>query len=232
MLVNQVITYAYNLSGIVSRQFETVGDGQPADGLNFLNDLLDFFFFEPQYLPYYTVHDANFVAGQEKYFFERLAAVETVTFFLSGNIRNALYPQKRRRYFGSSRLTNTSSLPVEYYVQRVKGGSDIYFYYLPAGNYALQLVGKFAFAPVALDTELNTLCDRFYQMFLQYKLAQKICDYYERPLPERAAKNLALYENTLTAANPPDLTLIANNFLQNNYGLNNIAIANMMPNTG
>src|SRR5579862_6454016 len=97
----KLITRSWYLSGIVARNLQVDTGDQIYDGLDMLNDLLNFKQIETDLIPYWQYITFNAVPGQEFYFLPNVAAIETSTF----NINVVRYPMvstSRSNYFGSS----------------------------------------------------------------------------------------------------------------------------------
>src|SRR5260221_8513167 len=101
-----LITRSWYLSGIVARNLQVVTGDQITDGLMLLNALLDFKQIETDLIPYFTYKTNTFcVPGQEVYFIQNCALIQSVTF----NIDTIRYPMDyttQRTYFGSGRVDN------------------------------------------------------------------------------------------------------------------------------
>ena len=69
---SQLITYAYYLSGIVSRGTQTVTGEQLADGLDSLNMVIASKSVTYKHIPYFKSVDITANVGQEKYFIPNL----------------------------------------------------------------------------------------------------------------------------------------------------------------
>lgn len=202
----ELITRAYYLSGVVSRDFQSVSGGQKTDGLNLLNEALAEEAMTGELIPYYKEYSLNAIAGQEKYFIPNLIQVDTFTFNI-GTVRYPTEVQQRRKYFGRGRSDNIQSLPFTYHIERVLGGSDLYIYFLPKEAYPLKIWGKFAFDDIATTCEdLSLIFDKYFIKYLTYTLAEDICEENQIPFPPEAQKKLSSLGEQLTYISPPDLT--------------------------
>jgi hypothetical protein len=153
--VLQLITNAYYISGVVSRDFQTVSGSQYQDGLQMLNEILADKTVEDDMIPYFQKLSFPAVQGQEKYFIQNLIELETLVFFID-TVRYEMRNIERRRYFGSSRANNIQSLPFTYHVERETGGASIYLYFLPNTNYPMEAWGQFGLSSVALNQDLTS----------------------------------------------------------------------------
>ena len=107
-LAQDLITRSWFLSGIVARNLQVPTGDQIYDGLQMLNDLLNFKQIETDLIPYWTYIELPLVANQEYYFLPYVAAIESATF----NIDVVRYPMdyvSRRNYYGTSRVDNIST---------------------------------------------------------------------------------------------------------------------------
>jgi hypothetical protein len=219
-LAQDLITRAYYLSGIVARNLQTPTGDQINDGLQMLNALLDFAQIETECIPYYTYNTSfTTVAGQETYFITNCAQIESVTFNL-GVVRYPMNYVTQRKYFGSARVDNISTLPFSYTYVREKGGGDLYMYFLPESTYQLKIFGKFFLTDVTLNTDLTTVYDTSYIEYLRYRLAQYICSEFGVEFNPQSERILSVYKRKLMYITPPDLSAKKTSILQNTPGLN------------
>lgn len=206
MLAQTLISRSFYLSGVVARNLQTVTGDQINDGLEMLNALLDFKQVETELLPYYEYNTSlTTVIGQEVYFIENCALIESVTF----NLDVVRYPMEyvtQRKYFGSARVDNINSLPFSYTFNRTLNGGNLYMYFLPQGEYPIKIFGKFFLTDVDLDTDLETVYDRSYIEYLRYALAQYICSEYGIEFNPQSARILDSYKRKLMYVTPPDLS--------------------------
>lgn len=187
--VTKLITNAYYLAGIVSREFETVDGTQISDGLDFLNDIIGEKRVDAGTLPYYTSTTFNTVIGQELYTVDGLISVSTAT-FLKDNVRWAMDQIDRDEYQGSFRTENIQSLPFTFHVERIPNGANIYLYWLPDEVYTVTLWGLFDLGEVTLTQDLELTMDRFYITYLRYLLAERLCCEFDYDIPPATEKKL------------------------------------------
>ena len=216
--VTELITRAYYLSQVVSRELETVSGQQLEDGLVYLNAILSLKSAYSRTVPYFMEYEFDAVVGQEKYFVPRLVQPETLTFNI-GDVRYSTKPMSRRPYFGSSRVDNINSLPFNWHFERRLNGCDIYLYFKPADTYPIKIWGKFGFQDVTLNQNLLLTYDEFYIDYLRYKLARRICSEFGIPMQPQAMQELIELEEAVTDISPPDLTLSKLSTLQGGPGL-------------
>src|SRR5579864_5218004 len=98
-LAQTLITRSWFLSGIVSRNLQSVTGDQIQDGLDMLNSLLDFKQIDTSLIPYWQYIQLNAVVNQEYYFLPFVAEIESLTF----NLNVVRYPMNyvtRRNYYG------------------------------------------------------------------------------------------------------------------------------------
>lgn len=214
----ELITKAYYLSQIVSRELEQVSGQQIGDGLIMLNALLSLKSAHTRLVPYYSEYDFTAVPAQEIYFIPNLLACETFTFTL-GDVRYSMSPTSRRNYFGSGRVNNITSLPFNWHLERTNGGSNLYVYFLPNVNYPMQIWGKFGFDNVALGQDLLLTFEEYYIDYLRYRLAQRLCSEYGIPMQPQAAQELKELESDMTDVSPPDMTISKISTLQGQTSL-------------
>lgn len=151
--VTNLITDAFYISGIVSREFETVSGPQGQVGLALLNNILTDKAIEKDMIPYYTKYTFNAVAGQETYFIPNLEELDTLVFYLN-TVRYQMREVERIKYRGSPRANNISSLPFNWNLERCLGGANISLYFFPNLAYPMEAWGLFRLGSVALNTDL------------------------------------------------------------------------------
>ena len=194
---NQLISGAYYASGVVSREFETVSGAQIGDGLEWLNNIIEEKVVDDGMIPYETTYTFNAVPGQEIYFIPNLIQVDTLVFFLN-SVRFSMDFNKRNNYFGSNRVQNIKTLPYQWYFERLKGGANLYIYFLPDQAYPMELHGIFRLTDVALGQDLSLTFDNFFTTYLRYALADRICAEYNYATPPGVTRQLGKYEAWIT----------------------------------
>lgn len=204
----ELIARSWYLSGIESRELQSISGDRAAVGLELLNSLLDIAQAETKLLPYYSYKENNFstVIGQEEYFIENCAQIDVVSFILN-DVRYHIIPQDQNKYFGSSRVQTLSSLPFTLGKLRVNGGSNLYFYPLPSQVFEINIFGKFFLSNVTLDTNLDDEFDGAYKEYLRYMLADYMCQEYGIDLPPRAQRRLEQVVKILKKLSPIDITV-------------------------
>lgn len=206
LLAQTLIARSWYLSGIVARNLQTVTGDQITDGLEMLNALLDFKQIETELVPYYEYNQTiTTVPGQEVYFIENCASIESITF----NIDVVRYPMQyvtQRNYFGSARVDNINSLPFSWTFNRKLNGGDLYMYFKPQGEFPLRIFGKFFLTDVDLDTDMETVYDRSYIEYLRYALAEYMCSEYGIEFNPQSRKILDQYKRKLMYVTAPDLS--------------------------
>ena len=191
--VPNLISDAFYISGVASREFEQVTATQGQDGFNMLNDILTDKVVENDMIPYYTHYTFNAVQGQEAYFIPKLIQLDTLVFFIN-TVRYEMQYLNRRPYFGSPRATSVQSLPFTFHVERQFGGASIYLYFLPNTAYPMEAWGQFGLSEVTINQDLSLSMDRFYISYLKYALAVRICTEYSYAVPPDVQKQLDEYE--------------------------------------
>ncbi len=226
----QLITRSWFLSGIVARNLQVPTGDQIYDGLQMLNDLLNFKQIETDLIPYWQSIVFNAVPGQEFYFLPYVAAVEVSTFNL-GVVRYPMESVSDTNYFGSSRVDNISTLPFSYNYTRSVGGGNLGMYFLPNETYPIKLRAKLFLVDVDLQTDLMDVTSSFtnpynipeytpytfingdiqgydtsYIEYLRYSLARYMCSEYGiifNPESEKIYQSMA---RKLMYMDPPDLS--------------------------
>lgn len=214
-----LINRAWNLSGIVGRGLETVSGEQGTDGLFLLNELLEFKACDLDLIPYWSRTVLQLIQGQELYFIPDLYQVETLTFNI-GPVRYPMNEITRDKYFGNGRVDNIQSLPFSWHLEREKGGSNLYVYYLPMDGYIANITGKYALTDVTLNTNLDSVYDGFYIAYLRYALAEYMCLEYNVEFAPEKQNKLRQMAKKLQYISPPDLALNKTVFLTRKTALN------------
>lgn len=205
--VSQLIGDAYFTSGVVGRGFQNVnGDSRSVDGLRLLNQIILEKSMDAVFIPYDLHTTFNTVAGQEKYFVSNLIKLNTLTFNM-GIIRYPLIRDNINRYFATGRADNVQSLPVHYFAERALSGMNIYFYFLPSSTFVVNVDGRFAYNPVSINGDLEIQFDPFQILYFQYKLAERLCDYYTFPFSEAAKAQLDNLERRFNNLSGEDLSI-------------------------
>lgn len=215
----QLISRAWNLSGIVAREFEQTSGEEGSDGLFLLNELLEYKSVRTDLIPYWGRIEFNLVQGQERYYIPNLLAVETFTFNI-GSVRFPTFSAGRRQYFGDGRVDNIQSLPFEWHVEREQGGMYFYVYYLPDTPYLAKITGKFGLTNVELQTNLSKIYDGFYISYLRYCLAEYMDLEYDITFPPDKAKMKEQMEHALRWVSPPDFHMKKISFMNTNAPFN------------
>ena len=233
-LAQDLITRSWFLSGIVARNLQIPTGDQIYDGLQMLNDLLNFKQIETDLIPYWTYISLPLVANQEYYFLPYVAAIESATF----NIDVVRYPMdyvSRRNYYGSSRVDNISTLPFSWNYNRALGGGNMALYFKPESNYPMKMMVKLFLVDVTLTTDLTNISevvpytfinsanqglDTAYIEYLRYALAQYMCSEYGVLFNPESEKILTSYKRKLMYESPPDLSSIKTSILTECQGLN------------
>lgn len=213
---SQLITRAYYLSQVVSRDLQTVSADQIEDGLYLLNALLDIKGSDLRLIPYFTFYEFQSVPGQEIYFIPNLLYVDTMTFNLQ-TVRYSMTEMTRYNYFATPRIDNIQTLPFSWRSERVLGGMNIYLYFLPNEAYTMKLMGKFGFGEVALDTDLTQTYDLYYIEYLRYAVAEYICAEYGSTFPAQSVAKYAEIRKKLLDVSPPDLSLRKQTYFSSSF---------------
>jgi hypothetical protein len=204
--VVQLITDSYYLSGRLARGLQIITGSQLNTGLRLLNAVITVKSVNERLIPYFTEYQFNAVVGQEEYFISNLIYAETLTFNYQ-NVRYSMQPMGRKEYQGSPRVNNIQSLMFDYHVERTKGGSNLFMYFLPDMNYPCTLWGKFSLTTVALNQNLEDTLDQFYIEYLRYALAEYICHDNNIAFQPQNKEKLEEYEQAFLDIGPPDLTI-------------------------
>ena len=206
-LTSELITNAYYISNIVSREFETPTGAQTSEGLSVLNDLIGDKTADNSMIPYSDKYTFNAVAGTDEYFIENLIYADTFTFYIDA-VRYQTRNQQRQEFFGSFRVVNIQSLPFNWHTEREKGGTRLFLYFVPDQDFPLEIWGSFSLAEVTLFQDLSLTLDRYYINFLKYELAVRLCKEYGYVVPPAVQQQLEEYYRWINAStNTVDLKM-------------------------
>lgn len=227
----QLITRSWFLSGIVARNLQYPTGDQITDGLQMLNDLLNFKQIETDLIPYWQYITFPAVPQQEYYFLPYVAAIEESTF----NIDVVRYPMvstSRSNYFGSSRVDNIYTLPFSWNYERGVGGGTYGMYFIPDQAYIIKMKVKIFLVDVILTTDLQDVTlsftnpyaipnytqytfinnsiqgyDTAYTEYLRYALARYMCSEYGVGFNPESEKIYQSMVRKLMYMDPPDLSM-------------------------
>lgn len=202
----ELINRAYIYSGIVARDLDAVDGSEGRDGLFLLNQFLAEKCMTPDLIPYYDEITVNTTNGEANYFVEGLIDLATIAFDFD-TVRFPMIEEKRGVFFGSARVNNIKSLPYHYFWERTLGGSTVRLYFIPNQNYPLKITGKFYLPTVTINTELDDIVDKYYQVYLMYGLAEYICIWNKITPNPKLAEKVKEFEEKLFDLNPVDYTI-------------------------
>lgn len=249
----QLITRSWFLSGIVARNLQFVSGDQATEGLQLLNDLLNFKQIETDLVPYYQYITFPCVPSQEFYYLPYVSMIESMTFNLDV-VRYPMSATSRTNYFGSARVDNISTLPFSYNYDRGMGGGNLAMYFLPDSTYQIKAKVKLFLVDVELNTDLTNITESFtnpnnipyftpytflnnsnqgydtaYIEYLRYSLAEMMCSEYGIMFNPESKAKLISYQRKLMYESPPDLTMMKAGILSSdrtpvlNWGFVNLA---------
>lgn len=226
-LTSKLITNAFYISNIVSRDFEVPTGSQMSDGLYMLNDILADKTINSSLIPYSDRLNFTASPGVDNYFIDNLIYAETLTFFINAT-RYQTRNQQRQDFFGSFRQTNIESLPFNWHTERELSGARLFLYFIPDTNYPLEIWGQFRLSSVTEFQDLELTLDRFYINFLKYELAVRLCKEFGYSIPPLVEKQLQDYYQWISGqSNTMDLktqklsTLTGGSAI--NYGMVNLS---------
>lgn len=205
-MVTELITKAWNLSGIVAAQAETVSGDQLSDGLEHLNDFLALQNANARMIPYTLVQQLTCVAHSEELFVQHLLSLDSLTLREekpSCYLLQSLPLLGRKEYFNQDYPSFLR--PRFYHLEKTKGGSILFLSPIPDKAYSLKLVGKFGLMEVNYNDDLSAIYNREYILYLRYGLADYLCDLYNHPFSAKA--KLREIESKCRDLSPLDLSL-------------------------
>lgn len=204
----ELVTQAFYLSDVVSRDFETVSGSQLSDGMDMLNDILSEKSARTTSIPYDTHSTFNTVVGQESYQVSGLIEVSEVTYTdTSSNVRYSMRRLTKSEQFGTGRVENINSLPATYYYERNVSGGLIYLYHPPDQVYRVDVTGKVSFTEVESCTDVSSMLPRYYTSYLKYALSSRIADFYNVEFSQQKQIRLQSLERQIFYVVPPDMSV-------------------------
>jgi hypothetical protein len=212
----ELINNAYYLSGILSRDFETISASQTSDGLEILNDVLAEKSISSALIPYYSHTTFNTVVGQETYTIPNLVNIAELTFNI-GDVRYQMIRDSQKRYFGTGRVDNLNSLPFHYYAERQLPGMELYLYFIPEQVFEMKITGKYSLQELTLFDDLDPIFNRFYKSYLKYFLAKRLCDFFGHTYPDQLKPTLKGLEEQINKMVGVDLSIDRQSMFRKNY---------------
>jgi hypothetical protein len=220
--LNKLITNAFYLSKVRSKDFQTVGGDDIEVGIDLLNEVLSETSINTKMIPYYKEYDTTAVVGQEIYFIPDLVEPFSLTFNMT-TVRYATSDLSRRQYHSTTRIDGILALPFNCTFERMLGGCNMYVQFLPIDTYPFKIWGKFALTLVTINDLTKNLLDvydMFYIRYLRYLLAQEICNYYGVDIPQQLIAISQRIAGNLNDMNVIDLTTRKLNIYDDNNALN------------
>lgn len=191
-LASNLIADSYYLSGIVSREFETPTGAQMSDGLRLLNNVLADRTVDEATIPYTDRLTLTASAGISEYFIPNLIDIDVFVFYIN-SLRYQTNNQQRKKFFGSFRPTDIQSLPWNWHFERKLNGGTLFLYFVPDVNYPLEIWGSFRLSAVTEFQDLSLTLDEFYTNFVQFLLAERLCQFNSYKVPINVAQQLERY---------------------------------------
>lgn len=191
-LASNLIADAYYLSGIVSREFETPTGAQMSDGLRLLNNVLADRTVDESTIPYTSKYLLNAVAGTAEYFIPDCIDIDIFVFYIN-SLRYQTRNQQRTDFRGSFRPVNIQSLPWNWNFERKLNGGTLSLYFVPDVTYPLEIWGSFRLSSVTEFQDLSLTLDQFFTNFLQFLLAERLCQFNSYKVPMDVAMQLERY---------------------------------------
>jgi len=225
-LASEVITNAYYISNIVSREFETPTGPQMSNGLQTLNTILSDKTINSGLIPYTDKYTFTTTVGDGEYYIANLIGIDTITFFIN-DLRFQMTNQQRQKFFGSVRATSVESLPMAWHTEKILNGTNLFLYPLPSQAFPIEIWGDFRLSSVTQFQDLELTLDRFYINYLEFALAARLCMNYGYLLPIDAKTQLDSYEQWVRGEGKTlDLSMQKVSSLTANSGVN-YALANL-----
>jgi hypothetical protein len=222
----ELVTRAWFLTGIVSRDLQEVSGSQFEDGMYCLNALLAMNTANLGMIPYFTKQNFTGIVANEAYFIPNLVQLETLTFVIPDDatpdqtVRFPMSRQSRENYWATPRANGIASLPYVYETERVMGGMNLYIYFTPDKPYVFEFWGKFSLASTVANQDLSLIYDPYYLEYLRYGTATYLCEEYNVIPPPSIDKRFKQYEQLVRGTSPTDFTQKIQNPFSGNYAPN------------
>jgi len=208
----ELVTRAWFLTGIVSRDLQEVSGSQFEDGIFCLNALLAMNTANLGLIPYFTQTHFDGVISQETYFFPNLVQVETLTFVIPNDaspdqtVRFPMSRKSREDYWATPRANGVASLPYIYETERVMGGMNVNVYFTPNEAYIFEMWGKYSLTSTVPNQDLSLVYDPYYLEYLRYGVATYLCEEYNVIPPPSIVAKFKQYEHLIRNTSPTDFT--------------------------
>jgi len=232
-LASNLIAESYYLSGIVSRDFETLTGSQISDGLRLLNKVLADRTINESTIPYTQKYTFPAVSGTSEYLIPDLIDIDVFTFYIN-SLRYQTRNQQRKEFFGGFRPIDIKSLPWNWHFERQFSGGKLYLYFVPDINYPLEIWGTFRLSSVTLFQDLSLSLDQFYTNFLEFLLAERLCTFNSYIVPKDVSIQLERYYKWISNnTNVMDLRMQKLSSLSGgaaiNYAIVNLGTSGFLP---
>lgn len=206
--VCELITNAFYLSKVRSKDFMDVGNDDTTVGLSLLNEVLAETAINTRMIPYYKEVTINGIVGVDQYFVAGLVQPFSVT-FLDTVVRYATQNQTRREFFSTTKIMGVQAYPFNTHLERVMGGCNLNVYFVPCKDFPFRVFGKFSLELLEVSNLTDNLLltyDMFYIRYLRHLLALEICNYYGVEMNPEIKYVLDRISGLLNDMNPLDLT--------------------------
>lgn len=222
LTVRQLLTFSIYLSGLRGAGLNTPIGDEITYALTIFNNLIAERNDDGQLLPYYqaVVLDSTVGTvdelGTYSIFVPGLVSLETFGVLIDNDLRLFMYIATRDEFFNSNRVMDVAAIPYSYFPQRViqdvdgtpTEGVRIYTYFAPQeAVYRFQLTGRFSTDDFTLDSNIYGSFGQFYVNYLQYKVASRLCQYYQIPFSQVNTLELIKLERKVTDINAYDLSM-------------------------
>jgi len=222
----ELVTRAWFLTGIVSRDLQEVSGSQFEDGMFCLNALLAMNTANMGLIPYFTKDTFDGIIANEAYFIPDLIQLETLTFVIpndetpNNTVRFPMSRKTREDYWATPRANGITSLPYIYETERALGGMNLYIYFTPDRPYIFEYWGKFSLSSTVANQDLSLVYDRFYLEYLRYGVAAYLCEEYNVIPPPSVIAKFKQYEQLIRNTSPTDFTMKIQCPFNGNYAPN------------
>lgn len=227
--IRQLIIEAYYLSGLVSRETETVSGEELEEGRHYLNIILSNNTINGERIIYSQSTKGTLNISSNTIYVPKLFCVQTITLY-NGNIRYPLTRLDRDQFYGTSSIHALESIPVYYHEElsilpldltenQPTEGMRINVYPCANTNYEYVIHGKFGFdeiKPENLSDDALKLWAYYYINYLTLSLAKRLNATTDIAFPVATQELLKSVEQELCSKNTKDYSMK----IMNPFGFN------------
>ncbi len=192
MSATLLVQDAYVLAEILAEEGETANAAQITIGLKYLNITIRKINISSDVISLITDEDFNLPADINVFTLTGYTKLLKVQYNLGG-IRYDIKLLSLNDFKDRSRIVNNTGIPYIGYPKRTPTGIDLEIFFTPSVPYLMTVTGYKNITEVVSDTILSGI-EKFYEDYLLYKLAYRLCNYYQKPIPAGISNEVREYE--------------------------------------